>query len=81
MSYSIHFNDVFCHYLFRKSLKTAKKQHDSHMSEIRELEKELETVEQKRAEFEEQIEQESQSQGRDLELEESQVRICSFVIG
>ncbi len=59
------------------------------MSEIRELEQELETVEQKRAEFEEQIEQESQSQGRDLELEESQVsgynlrkkfvmRHCSF---
>ena len=50
------------------------------MSEIRELEKELETVEQKRAEFEEQIEQESQSQGRDLELEESQVRKCLSVM-
>ncbi|XP_072027504.1 structural maintenance of chromosomes protein 1A-like [Amphiura filiformis] len=57
----------------KKSLKSAKKQHDTHMSEIRELEQELETVEQKKTEFEEQIEQESQSQGRDLELEESQV--------
>ena len=57
----------------RKSLKAAKKSHDSHTVEIKELETELETVEAKRAEFEEQIEQESQSQGRDLTLEESQV--------
>ena len=56
-------------------MKAAKKSHDSHTVEIKELETELETVEAKRAEFEEQIEQESQSQGRDLTLEESQVWI------
>ena len=42
-------------------------------SQINELERELEDVEAKRQEFEERIEEESQSQGRDLELEESQV--------
>lgn len=42
--------------------------------QINELEQELEEVESKRKEFEEQIEEESQSQGRDLQLEESQVR-------
>ena len=57
----------------RKSLKSAKKANESHMGEIRELEKELEAVEAKRLEYEERIEEESQSQGRDLELEESQV--------
>ena len=41
--------------------------------QINELERELEDVEAKRQEFEERIEEESQSQGRDLELEESQV--------
>lgn len=57
----------------RKSLKQAKKTHDNHEQEINELERELEEVEAKRREFEERIEEESQSQGRDLELEESQV--------
>lgn len=37
------------------------------------LESELEEVEKKKKEFEEIIEEESQSQGRDLNLEESQV--------
>ena len=41
--------------------------------QIKELERELEEVEDKRREFEERVEEESQSQGRDLELEESQV--------
>ncbi|CAH1783210.1 unnamed protein product [Owenia fusiformis] len=57
----------------KKSLNNAKKAHESHAQEIKELEGELDDVERKRVEFEEQIEQESQSQGRDLELEESQV--------
>lgn len=57
----------------KKSLKQAKKTHDNHEQEIKELERELEEVEAKRREFEEQIEEESQSQGRDLQLEESQV--------
>ncbi|KAJ8301830.1 hypothetical protein KUTeg_020817 [Tegillarca granosa] len=58
----------------KKSLKQAKKTHDGHEQEIRELEKELDEVERKRREFEERIEEESQSQGRDMELEESQVQ-------
>lgn len=58
----------------KKSLKQAKKTHDGHEQEINELERELEDVESKRREFEERIEEESQSQGRDLELEESQVQ-------
>ncbi|CAG2255013.1 SMC1 [Mytilus edulis] len=58
----------------KKSLKQAKKTHDNHEMEIRELEKELEEVDKKRQEFEERIEEESQSQGRDLNLEESQVQ-------
>mgnify|MGYP003692233561 CR=1 FL=1 len=37
------------------------------------MEKELEEVEKKQQEFENQIEEESQSQGRDLDLEENQV--------
>ena len=40
---------------------------------MKELEEELEQVERKRVEFEERIEEESQSQGRNLQLEESQV--------
>ena len=58
----------------RKSLKQAKKTHDNHEMEIRELEKELDEVDKKRQEFEERIEEESQSQGRDLDLEENQVQ-------
>ncbi|XP_021341818.1 structural maintenance of chromosomes protein 1A-like [Mizuhopecten yessoensis] len=58
----------------KKSLKQAKKTHDNHEQEIRELEQELDEVEKKRQEFEERIEEESQSQGRDLDLEESQVQ-------
>jgi hypothetical protein len=48
-------------------------------SQINELERELEEVDAKRREFEEQIEEESQSQGRDLQLEESQVNYHCFM--
>ncbi|KAK3102279.1 hypothetical protein FSP39_010179 [Pinctada imbricata] len=58
----------------KKSLKQAKKTHDNHEQEIRQLEQELAEVDRKRQEFEERIEEESQSQGRDLDLEESQVQ-------
>ncbi|XP_077988808.1 structural maintenance of chromosomes protein 1A-like [Glandiceps talaboti] len=58
----------------KKSLKSAKKAHEAHQGEIRELEKDLSEVERRRVEFEERIEEESQSQGRDLLLEESQVK-------
>lgn len=59
---------------FRKSLKAAKKGHDTHAMEIKKLEDEFEEVERLRQEYEESVEEESQSQGRDMELEESQVR-------
>ncbi|XP_055958338.1 structural maintenance of chromosomes protein 1A [Patella vulgata] len=57
----------------KKSLKQARKTHDNHEEEIETLEKELGDIERKRLEFEEKIEEESQSQGRSLQLEESQV--------
>ena len=49
--------------------------------QIKELERELEEVEDKRREFEERVEEESQSQGRDLELEESQVTCAAGCSG
>ncbi|UYV72661.1 SMC1B, partial [Cordylochernes scorpioides] len=58
----------------KKSLKGAKKANDAHMADIDELEKELEEIEKRQGEFEQQLTQESQSQGRDLTLEESQLK-------
>ncbi|XP_074644873.1 structural maintenance of chromosomes protein 1A-like [Tubulanus polymorphus] len=58
----------------RKSLKAAKKAYETHEQEIDELERELKEVENRRQEYEGRIEEESQSQGRDMELEESQVQ-------
>jgi structural maintenance of chromosome 1 len=57
----------------KKSLKSAQKAHDSHQEEIDELDRELQEVERKRVEYEEWMAEESQSQGRNLQLEESQV--------
>lgn len=57
----------------KKSLKNAEKVNEAHQEEIDQLKKELDDVQQKRKEFEEQLEEESQSQGRDLHLEDSQV--------
>ena len=48
--------------------------------QIKELEKELAEIENKRQDYEGRIEEESQSQGRDLTLEESQVCFTSFRI-
>lgn len=56
----------------RKSLKAAKKVDETHQSEIAELERELEEVADHMQEFEQQLSQESQ--GRDVSLEDSQVR-------
>ncbi|XP_077485718.1 structural maintenance of chromosomes 1 isoform X2 [Amblyomma americanum] len=56
----------------RKSLKAAKKVDETHQGEIAELEQELEEVVQRAQEFEQQLSQESQ--GRDVSLEDSQVR-------
>ncbi|XP_071504723.1 structural maintenance of chromosomes protein 1A-like [Diadema antillarum] len=57
----------------KKSLKSAKKAHEKHMADIQELEEELDAVERKRQEYEERLEEESQSQGKDMTLEKSQV--------
>ncbi|KAH6927658.1 hypothetical protein HPB50_006363 [Hyalomma asiaticum] len=56
----------------RKSLKAAKKVDETHQGEIAELERELEEVAEHMQEFEQQLSQESQ--GRDVSLEDSQVR-------
>ncbi|KAG1687712.1 Structural maintenance of chromosomes protein 1A [Nymphon striatum] len=58
----------------QKTLKSAKKAHDSHQTEIKELEVELQGIHQKQEEWESVLAEESQSQGRDMTLEESQVR-------
>ncbi|XP_026271914.1 structural maintenance of chromosomes protein 1A [Frankliniella occidentalis] len=57
-----------------KSLSQAQKAHDAHEEDIRVLQQEMEAVEAKRLEYEEQIAGESQSQGRDVHLEENQVQ-------
>ncbi|PVD24300.1 hypothetical protein C0Q70_14771 [Pomacea canaliculata] len=58
----------------RRSLKQGRKKHENHEQIIKEMERELEEVEHLRQEFEERMEEESQSQGRSLQLEESQVQ-------
>lgn len=70
--------DFVTFYFFhsRKTLKSAKKSHDTHQAEIKELEEELQAVQKKQEEWESQLAEESQSQGRDMTLEESQV--CVF---
>lgn len=62
----------------KKSLTQAKKAHSAHMDDIHELEKELEEVEKKRMEYEEVVAGESQSQGRDVQLEDAQVGYFLF---
>jgi len=57
----------------RKSLQQARKADEAHMSDIRELEAEYEKVEELRREFEDLIAGESQSQGRDVHLQDAQV--------
>ncbi|XP_046363466.1 structural maintenance of chromosomes protein 1A-like [Haliotis rufescens] len=57
----------------KKSLKSARKTHDNHEQEINALEEELNEIEKKKQEFEDQILEESQSQGRSLQLEDAQV--------
>ncbi|CAH0546133.1 unnamed protein product [Brassicogethes aeneus] len=57
-----------------KTLEQARKAHDAHMNDIRKLEDELEEVEKTKREYEQQIAGESQSQGRDVHLEDAQVK-------
>lgn len=61
------------YFLYRKSLKAAKKVHEAHEGEIRTLEEELAEVEKSQQEFEEKLAEESKSKGRDLTLQDSQV--------
>lgn len=57
-----------------KTLEQARKAHDAHMNDIHKLEEELAEVERNKEEYETQIAGESQSQGRDVHLEDAQVR-------
>lgn len=59
-------------------MKAAKKVHEAHEGEIRSLEEELAEVEKSQQEFEENLAEESKSKGRDLTLQDSQVKIGFF---
>jgi structural maintenance of chromosome 1 len=58
----------------KKSLKAAKKANESHEQDINELQKELDTVIQRRDEYEEIISLETASQGSNMQLEDSKVK-------
>lgn len=58
----------------RKSLQNAQKMYKKRKADMEELEKEQGAVEQARQEFDERMEEEAQSQGQDLQLEENQVK-------
>lgn len=58
----------------RKSLAQAKKADAAHEQDIRELEDELAEVEARKREYEDMVAGESQSQGRDVHLEDAQVQ-------
>ena len=58
----------------KKSLKQAEKAFKSHHSEVQELESELRNIERKKEEYDEMVASESQSQGKNLKLEGSQVK-------
>ena len=57
----------------KKSLAQALKANAAHSEDIQELEKELEEVDKRRQEYEDEIAGESSSQGRDVHLEDAQV--------
>ncbi|KAF2351102.1 SMCs flexible hinge, partial [Trinorchestia longiramus] len=58
----------------RKSLAQAIKAYNAHMDDIRELENELQEVEKKKAEFEDQVTADSMSQGRSVQLDDAHVK-------
>jgi len=58
----------------KKSLKQATKKHENHNQTISEIQDELGEVRGKQQAFEAELEEESQSQGRSLQLEDSQVQ-------
>ncbi|MBN3316493.1 SMC1A protein, partial [Atractosteus spatula] len=58
----------------RKSLQNAQKQYKKRKADMEELDREMAAVELAKQEFEERMEEEAQSQGQDLTLEENQVK-------
>uniref|UniRef100_A0A2C9K3R1 Structural maintenance of chromosomes protein n=1 Tax=Biomphalaria glabrata TaxID=6526 RepID=A0A2C9K3R1_BIOGL len=58
----------------KKSLKQAVKKHENHNQTLAEIQEQLDEVMHKQKAFEAELEEESQSQGRSLQLEESQVQ-------
>uniref|UniRef100_A0AAR2K738 Structural maintenance of chromosomes protein 1A n=1 Tax=Pygocentrus nattereri TaxID=42514 RepID=A0AAR2K738_PYGNA len=58
----------------RKSLQNAQKCYKKRKADMDELDREQKAVEMARQEFEERMEEEAQSQGQDLQLEENQVK-------
>ncbi|XP_061592161.1 structural maintenance of chromosomes protein 1A [Cololabis saira] len=58
----------------RKSLQNAQKMYKKRKGDMDELDKEMRAVELTKQEFEERMEEEAQSQGQDLTLEENQVK-------
>ena len=62
--------------LSRKTLLAAEKSHAAHDDEIEKYEKDLKEVERLRHDYEEKLQDESQHSGRNLALEENQVRLC-----
>uniref|UniRef100_A0A672YUE9 Structural maintenance of chromosomes protein n=1 Tax=Sphaeramia orbicularis TaxID=375764 RepID=A0A672YUE9_9TELE len=58
----------------RKSLQNAQKMYKKRKGDMDELDKEMRAVELAKQEFEERMEEEAQSQGQDLTLEENQVK-------
>lgn len=52
----------------------AQKAHSAHIKKVTHLEKELAEAERAKSEYEAAIAEQSQSQGRDIQLEENQVR-------
>ena len=57
-----------------KTLEQARKANEAHMEDIHKLEQDLAKVEQEKEEYESTIAGESQSQGRDVHLEDEQVK-------
>lgn len=64
----------------RKSLQNAQKMYKKRKADMDELDKEMKAVELAKQDFEERMEEEAQSQGQDLTLEENQVRWCHIVL-
>lgn len=58
----------------QKSLTQARKANAAHAEDIQQLLKELEEVEERRQEYEDSLQSESQNQGRSVHLEEEQVK-------